>query len=249
MSLPLPSILTCRLNVKNGEPLTSCRNKTDPIDFPFEVGRGFRLLKAQVATEFGRKLPGEWRDEFSVFLKLSKHAPQRDFRKLEEENYDSRISRTWDLARLRLHGHSDFVLMLFGYVPKPVDSRTGTIRRAIENRIQEQVPRVAALLAERNIQNGPAFQLYMATMQARLPVDASLQVPDNATFRQLQHVDQLSQEIQGSLQAYQVNVDANFRLASIKIQGAVLQGEVHVGDLREILGLPAYSLRLRFAIL
>ncbi|OWZ13869.1 hypothetical protein PHMEG_00012735, partial [Phytophthora megakarya] len=93
------------------------------------------------------KLLGEWLDEFNVFLKLSKHAPQRDFRELDEENYDSRISRAWDLARLRLHGHSDFVLMHFMYI------------------------------------------------QARLPVVAPLQVPDNATFRQLQHMNQLSQEV------------------------------------------------------
>ncbi|ETN12257.1 hypothetical protein PPTG_09129 [Phytophthora nicotianae INRA-310] len=32
----------------------------------------------------------------------------------------------------------------------------------------------------------------------------------------------------------------------IKIQGAVIQVQVHVGDLQEILGLPAYSFRPPF---
>eukprot|EP00644_Phytophthora_capsici_P014410 jgi/Phyca11/81269/gw1.3.1164.1 len=82
MSLSLPAILTCQLTVKTGTPRTSCRNKGDRIDFPFEIERGFRLLKAQVASEFSRKFP---RDEYNVFLKPSKHAPQRDFLMLDEE--------------------------------------------------------------------------------------------------------------------------------------------------------------------
>ncbi|KAG1685273.1 hypothetical protein DVH05_008489 [Phytophthora capsici] len=242
MSLPLPAILTCQLTVKNGTPRTSCRNKGDPIDFPFEIERGFRLLKAQVASEFCRKFPGEWRDEYNVFLKPSKHAPQRDFLMLDEENYNSLISRTWKTARFRMHGQSDFILMLFVYVPKATASSTITMRRATENRIQEQAPRVAALLAERNIDSGPASQLYMATMQARLPVDTPLEVPGNATFRQLLHIDQLSQAMQANQQAEQTNSSSNFKSLRIKLQGAVLQVEFHVGDLREALGLPAYSL-------
>ncbi|EEY56417.1 uncharacterized protein PITG_09945 [Phytophthora infestans T30-4] len=103
MSLPLPAILTFRLIIKNGDPLTSCRNKTDPIDFFFQIDRGFRLFKAQIATEFIRRLPNDWQDDFSVYLKPTKHAPQREFPELDEQNFSSRVARSWELARLRLH--------------------------------------------------------------------------------------------------------------------------------------------------
>ncbi|ETP13879.1 hypothetical protein F441_11109 [Phytophthora nicotianae CJ01A1] len=231
MSLPLPAILTCLLTIKNGDPLTSCRNKTEPIDFSFQIDCSFRLFKAQVATEFIRRLPNDWQDDFSVYLKPTKHAPQREFLELDEENFSSRVARSWELARLRLHAP---------------ELRANTIRRATENRIQEQVPRVAAMLAERNISSGPASQLYMATMQARLPADAPLQVPDNTTFRQLRNIDQLSQEMETNQNTTQATADMNFRMLRIKIQGALIQVQVHVGDLQEILGLPAYSLRPPF---
>ncbi|ETI37073.1 hypothetical protein F443_16909, partial [Phytophthora nicotianae P1569] len=35
--------------------------------------------KAQVATESIRRLPNDWQDDFSVYLKPTKHAPQREF--------------------------------------------------------------------------------------------------------------------------------------------------------------------------
>ncbi|ETO72729.1 hypothetical protein F444_11253 [Phytophthora nicotianae P1976] len=246
MSLPLPAILTCRFTIKNGDPLTSCRNKTEPIDFSFQIDCSFRLFKAQVATEFIRRLPNDWQDDFSVYLKPTKHAPQREFLELDEGNFSSRVARSWEVARLRLHGQSDFVLMIFVYVPRAPESRANTIRKATENRIQDQVPRVAAMLAERNTSSGPASQLYMATMQARLPADAPLQVPDNTTFRQLRNIDQLSQEMETNQNTTQATADMNFRMLRIKIQGAVIQVQVHVGDLQEILGLPAYSLRPPF---
>jgi hypothetical protein len=100
------------------------------------------------------------------------------------------------------------------------------------NRIQAQAPCVAALLAERNFQSDPASQLYMATMQARLPADTPIEVPDNETFGQLQHIDQLSHEMQTRQQGGQESGDANFRFVRVQIQGAALQ--IHVGNLRTI---------------
>ncbi|GMF37328.1 unnamed protein product [Phytophthora fragariaefolia] len=79
-------------------------------------------------------------------------------------------------------------------------------------------------------------------MQARMPSDAPIRVPDTTTFRQLQNIDRLSQEMQQNHQEEQANADTNFRLVRIMIQGAVLQAHVNVADLREILGLPSYSI-------
>ncbi|GMG17071.1 unnamed protein product [Phytophthora fragariaefolia] len=135
-------------------------HKTDPMDFAFEVGRGFRLLKAQIATELIRKFPGEWQDNFGVYLKPS--------------------NCTWLQCKL------------------------GCLRT---------------------------------------PPSKS---PDTATFRQLQNIDRLSQEMQQNHQAEQTNTDTNFRLIRIMIFCAVLQAHVNVADLREIPGLPSYSIRPPF---
>ncbi|KAF1782897.1 hypothetical protein GQ600_24159 [Phytophthora cactorum] len=70
------------------------------------------------------------------------------------------------------HGHAAFVLMLYVYVSRPRAQRLTSLRRATDGRIQEQLPRVTA--------------------QARLPDDAPVQVPDNATMRQLRFIDEKS---------------------------------------------------------
>ncbi|GMF47884.1 unnamed protein product [Phytophthora fragariaefolia] len=73
------------------------------------------------------------------------------------------------------HGQSDFILMLFVYVPRATNPRMSTIRRATESRIQEQIPHAVALLAGHNIHSGSPSQLFMALMQARMPSDTPIQ--------------------------------------------------------------------------
>jgi hypothetical protein len=81
----------------------------------------------------------------------------------------------------RKDGQASFVLMLIVYVPKPERHHT-TLRRAIEARIQQQLPRVAAFLDGQGVASGSASRNYMTVTQARLPEGSPLQVPDSATF-------------------------------------------------------------------
>ncbi|KAG6966622.1 hypothetical protein JG688_00006690 [Phytophthora aleatoria] len=67
-------------------------------------------------------------------------------------------------------------------------------------------------------------------------------IPDNTKCRQLQNIHQLSQDMQANQQTAQATADMNFKWLRIMLQGAVIQVQVHVGDLQEILGLPTYSL-------
>eukprot|EP00644_Phytophthora_capsici_P015628 jgi/Phyca11/121561/e_gw1.44.275.1 len=207
LAVPLPDSITCRLFIKNGQPYGSCRNK-----------------------HFESKLPGQWSSDFAIYFKPTNNAYQKDFQVLCTDSDAMRVQldTAWHKARLRNGGQAGFVLELYIYVPKPVEQTT-TLRRATASRIQEQMPRVAGLLREQGIAAGPATQTYMATAQARLPDGAPLAVPDNTTFRQLQH-----------------QAAAEYHLVRIKIQDVPVAMQVNISDLRLALGLPSFSLRPPF---
>ncbi|EGZ25405.1 hypothetical protein PHYSODRAFT_480684, partial [Phytophthora sojae] len=81
------------------------------------------------------------------------------------------IEMVWRDARRRKHGRSGFELELFVYRKKPA------CQRATQPRIQEQLPRVAGFLRERQVSARPATTLYFATTQVRQPPEAPLEVP------------------------------------------------------------------------
>ncbi|EGZ19655.1 hypothetical protein PHYSODRAFT_312723 [Phytophthora sojae] len=164
--LPLPESLTCRLSIKNGDPLEACRDKVPPSKFP-----------------------GQWRPEFDIYLKPNNNAKQKHFEVMCQEDVAllAQLKEVWYRARRRRNGQAGFELEVFVYVPKP-EAQT-SLRRASAARIQEQMPRVAAFLREHQVEAGPASRRYMAVTQARLPEGTPLAVPDSATFHQRQHVD------------------------------------------------------------
>ncbi|KAJ8575391.1 hypothetical protein ON010_g3828 [Phytophthora cinnamomi] len=137
---------------------------------------------------------------------------------------------------------SGFVLELFIYVPRPAE-QTASLRRATAARIQEQMPRLSEVLREQGISAGPATQIYVATTQARLPEGAPVVVPNNTTFRQLQHVDMQQAAIEEGQQEAQRLDSAEYQLIRVKIQDVPVAMQVNISDLRAALGLPSYSLR------
>ncbi|KAG1695886.1 hypothetical protein DVH05_019241 [Phytophthora capsici] len=248
LAVPLPDSITCRLFIKNGQPYGSCRNKVSPTpSFVYRIADGYRVLLAKVEEHFESKLPGQWSSDFAIYFKPTNNAYQKDFQVLCTDSDAMRVQldTAWHKARLRNGGQAGFVLELYIYVPKPVEQTT-TLRRATASRIQEQMPRVAGLLREQGIAAGPATQTYMATAQARLPDGAPLAVPDNTTFRQLQHVDAQQAAMDETLQREQQQAAAEYHLVRIKIQDVPVAMQVNISDLRLALGLPSFSLRPPF---
>ncbi|GMF48186.1 unnamed protein product [Phytophthora fragariaefolia] len=86
----------------------------------------------------------------------------------------------------------------------------------------------------------------MAVTQARLPEGTPLAVPDSATFHQLQHVDAQQAALDQALEAEQLLTVSEYRVVRVKLHGVPVPLQVNVGDLREALGLPNYSLRPPF---
>ncbi|KAJ0391803.1 hypothetical protein P43SY_000529 [Pythium insidiosum] len=77
-----------------------------------------------------------------------------------------------------------------------------------------------------------------ADAQARLPDTHDVQIPNNTTFRQLQHIDLLQQEAVFNPESHA----DEFADVGVQINGTVVCLRLRVQDLRRALGLPAYPL-------
>ncbi|KAJ8533345.1 hypothetical protein ON010_g13909 [Phytophthora cinnamomi] len=211
------------------------------------------IVTAKQVQDRLRLLQKKWRsahllqNHASDFHDETNNAKQKHFEVLCQENAAllTQLENVWHRARLRRNGQAGFELELFVYVPKP-EAQATSLRRATAARIQEQMPRVAAFVRERQIEAGEASQRYMAVTQARLPDGAPLAVPDSTTFRQLQHIDAPQAAIDRATDAEQQRADSEYCMVRVKLHSVPVPLEVNVVDLRAALGLPSYSLRPPF---
>ncbi|KAG3194834.1 hypothetical protein PC128_g8997 [Phytophthora cactorum] len=152
----LPPQLKCRLSVKSGEPLTSCRDKVPGHDFTFMVADGYDVLLGHIKRVFDTTNGLTWEESVSVYVKPTIHAPQKDYIQVATDStaMEAQFATIWHKARLRKHGHAAFVLMLYVYVSRPRAQRLTSLRRATDGRIQEQLSRVAAYMREHSIEGG-----------------------------------------------------------------------------------------------
>ncbi|KAG3144821.1 hypothetical protein C6341_g18631 [Phytophthora cactorum] len=241
----LPPQLKCRLSVKSGEPLTPCRDKVPGHDFTFMVVDGYDVLLGHIKRVFDTTNGLTWEESVSVYVKPTNHAPQKDYIQVATDSaaMEAQFATIWHPARLRKHGHAAFVLMLYVYVSRPRAQRLTSLRRSTDGRIQEQLSRVTAYMHEHNIEGGPASQRYAAVSQARLPDDAPVQVPDNATMRQLRFIDEKERAMDHDQVEQQRRCDGEYHVVRVRMHGTPVPMYLNVSDLREALGLPQYSLR------
>ncbi|KAG2796582.1 hypothetical protein PC112_g22142 [Phytophthora cactorum] len=206
------------------------------------VADGYDVLLGHIKRVFDTTNGLTWEESVSVYVKPTNHAPQKDYIQVATDStaIEAQFATIWHTARLRKHGHAAFVLMLYVYVSRPRAQRLTSLRRATDGRIQEQLRRVAAYMREYSIEGGPASQRYAAISQARLPDDAPVQVPDNATMRQLRFID----EQERAMDHDQVEQQRReYHLVRVRMHGTPVPMYLNVSDLREALGLPQYSLR------
>lgn len=139
-------------------------------DFVFRVSDGFDVLLGHVMRVFETTESLVWQEHAAVYVKPTNHAPQKDYVLVPPNSTDmeERFAAIWHNARLRKNGHVAFMLLVFIYVPRPRAQLMTSRRRATNNRIQEQLPRVTAYMSEHGIEGGSATQRYAAASQARL---------------------------------------------------------------------------------
>ncbi|POM58931.1 LOW QUALITY PROTEIN: Hypothetical protein PHPALM_36359 [Phytophthora palmivora] len=237
--LPFSREVRCQLTMKKGEPLSRCRDKGRQTQFDFVVKDEYRVLWAKVDKLFEEVKGSLMPPDTVLYLKPSNGAAQKHFELAEGdvENLSLQIEQIWRHAKLRKTGQSAFICS---------EAPLTTIRRAAQSRIEEQLPRVEEYLRENGVAAGPASSLYMATPQARLPPTASLDVPTNISFRQLQFIDQQQRVIGKRVSAAMGNDRENYPTIRIMVQDAELSIRVNIRDLRAVLGLPNFSLRPPF---
>jgi hypothetical protein len=233
----LSSTVRCCLTIKKGEALSRCRDKGRVALFDFTVSDGYSVLLAKIASQFESAVRKPLEPTTIVYLKPSNNAPQKLFQPVACADQDliQQIEMVWRRARLRKRGRSEFELELFVYTRRPAPSTT--IRRATQPRIQEQIPRVAELLRERQVSTGPATTLYMATSTTATGYAARC-----TTFQQLQYIDE-QQRIIDENTAAAVEMHSNaYPLIHIMLHDVEVPVSVNVRDLRRVLGLPEWNL-------
>lgn len=229
----LPPQLKCRLSVKSGEPLTPCRDKVPGHDFIFTVADGYDVLLGHIKRVFDTTNGLTWEESLLVYAKPTNHAPQKDYVQVATDStaMKDQFSTIWHKARLRKHGQAAFVLMLYVYVRRPRAQRLTTLRRATDARIQEQLPRVAAYMREHSIESGPTSERYAAVSQARLPDDAPIRIPDNATMRQLRFIDEQERTMDQDQGEHQRRCDGEYHLVRVRMHGTPVPMYLNVSDL------------------
>ncbi|KAF4136544.1 hypothetical protein GN958_ATG14219 [Phytophthora infestans] len=137
-----------------------------------------------------------------LYLKSDQHAKQAQLEALTSENWHEMLTK----ARANYHKQKTF----------------NGIRRATPARIVEAMEAIDSYMAERpEIRVGDIARTHWAIIQAHQLDDASVSIPESATFRQMQHLATMStsrQEDQGA--------DSFF---------------VNISELRTLLELPNYS--------
>lgn len=87
---------------------------------------------------------------------------------------------------------------------------------------------------------GPASRSYWAIQHARQPDNAALEIPANTTFTQLNMIDERQRSIDAATAA--LTVEPEFVTVRCQVNGGTVPLRLHLGDLRQQLGLPLYSL-------
>ncbi|ETO67062.1 hypothetical protein F444_15930 [Phytophthora nicotianae P1976] len=178
--------------------------------------RCYDVLRAKVKSAFASKERLCWNDDLDVYIKLAKNAPQKAFVKLDQDGFLPLLQAAWQ---------------------RPKRTPTATLHRATENRVQQVLPRVQQALQSANVSFGPATLRYAATALARLPDSEEVRVPDNTTFRQLQHIDSLEQQAVSN-----VREPDEFAPIQVMINDSTVTLRMRVQDIRCALGLPPYPL-------
>lgn len=240
--VPLPATAVAVLTIKMGAPLGSCRDKGVSVNVWVAADEGYGVLRAKVKAAFDNLPNFEWKDDLQIFIKPSNHAPQKAYIELASTAFKAQLESVWKKARLRRTPREEFAFEMFVYVPKPQKQPTTTLHRASADRVERMLPIVQEHMVAHAIQFGPATLRYAATTQARLPDNRPVEVPNNRTFMQLQHVDRLEAQHRDEASRALVGDADEYAPITIKVNNFGVSFQVRVNDIRRALGLPSYPL-------
>lgn len=195
------------------------------------------MVEERVASSLEQYEHNTVQPDMTIYLKPTVHATQKDFVALTAANYRDRISQARSNYQKRKKMVGPFVVEVFVFAAKKT-SHDG-IRRATVSRVLQAAQSIDQYLVNNiDIHIGEIARTHWAVTHARHPEDAQLSVPDTATFRQAQYLD----EMRTSHDREQLP-SSDFWTVTVRLNGSSdLQLSININELRAALGLPGYNL-------
>ncbi|RLN94670.1 hypothetical protein BBJ28_00026643 [Nothophytophthora sp. Chile5] len=245
--MELPGAYYVTLTIKVGASRASSRTTYRVVtDLQLVLSEGYTVFHEKIKRIFAGNQEVEWVDSQHIMLKPTSNATQAQYEMLLSDDVSLRqqLTRLWGLAARRKSGQGAFKLELYIYVSRV--STNPTLRRATPARVAIAASQINAHISSSGSseQYGPASQAYWAITQARQPENAPLVEPTGSAFVQLRHIDQQQHMIDSRTEA--ASVDAEYATVRCRLNGGLVPLDLHVGDLRAVLGLPPYPSRPPF---
>ncbi|KAJ0405530.1 hypothetical protein ATCC90586_000768 [Pythium insidiosum] len=178
------------------------------------------------------------REDLLLYVKPNQGATQRELVALSADNFQERVSVSLAQFGRRRRLVSVFEFESFVFAVRRGLSHGPTVRRATAPRIAD-----ATVAIDRYIGDQPDLRIseiartHWAVTHARKPISAAVQVPTTATFRQMQHIDELRAGVLTPVHS------SERRTLIVSLNGSNdLSLTVSVRQLREVLGLPEHNL-------
>ena len=190
--------MLCKVFVKVGSigrtSRTSLRVPNDLCEVSIDgtFGNLHAAVEERVTAAMGAYDSATERVDGSMYLKPNVTAAQKDLLVLEPENFRERMlaaKRSFD-RRKKVSG--PFVVEIYVFIVRKTTVLGASIRRATASRVATAATAVSEYLAVNPaVQVGEIARTHWEFTHARQLDDAPVQVPDSATFRQIQHIDSM----------------------------------------------------------
>ncbi|KAF1786888.1 hypothetical protein PC129_g18761 [Phytophthora cactorum] len=219
---------TSRTNVRGENSRFAFDEESETFDQPVSNA------EALIASALEVYEPKTERLDKSVYLKLGPKTPQRDWIAISESNWQTNLDVV-QANHQRRTKPGPIIVELVVFVAK---EQSG-IRPATAGRVEEASRAIDSHLREHpDIHVGEIARTHWAITQARQPDGSTIEVPDNATFHQAQHIDAM----RAAQLQQQGDTDAPMRTLTVSLNGSSpLQLTCNISELRELLGLQNYN--------
>ncbi|KAF0704025.1 hypothetical protein AaE_015145 [Aphanomyces astaci] len=260
LTVAFPEHFRCHIATKVGKPLGKSRTSVGkPTELTVASDTTFGVVSALGVNSVSTTITDYHADASNarllwdpegpneVYVKVAANTAKDKYVKLTLLNYNDMVRQVWDNASKVRNAQASFTLLLFIYVEK--DTSTA-IRRATSNNLVTAATRVAEYIEDQSLLLGPLQTDYATIVTARFPPTASVEIPSNATMRQLGHIDLMSSrhadERRREINAQTTETYRRVRVRFGTMASAPVDCFLSVEDLRSILGIPPFDLTPSF---
>ncbi|KAG0290483.1 hypothetical protein BGZ98_003405, partial [Dissophora globulifera] len=245
--LQLPDIVTISLHARKGDPQTRLRARKDlPEGVTWShhmTDDNYTILCGKIRRRIQSIKGVKWPLDARPYIRPKLSTAQHNYVELSEENFADEIERAWIIERKRLGKDAEVKVHIFAYLIGNTSSRrnlSGTgndlqhatdppfraanevIKQAVRQGVIGQIGSIATSHLSRTITHRPNI------------TSPNENVAPEADRQTQQHLERPAHALPGKRRAETDTASEEYMDVRVKIK-------IHVGDLRRILGLPAFS--------